>query len=202
MPRMTKFREIKAEIRALGVSCSPTAHQRKSTPVIGVIYRGKMWLDGVIRTAVKNDGLDATEKITEMIIESPHYDQLRVILLNGIILADFNVVNITKLFKNTNLPVIVITNKKVDLSRVRSIIMKKSAWRKRWNAVQKAGEAYPVKVGTTSHPIFIQIAGISRQDAENIVKKTCAKSNIPEALHVANIIAKRFGEIKINRHKV
>jgi len=198
MPRTTKFREIKAEIRVLGVSCSPILHQRKSTTVIGVIYRGKMWLDGVIRTTVKSDGLDATEKITEMIIESPHYDQLRVIMLNGIILADFNVVDITKLFKNTNLPVIVITNKKADLSKVRAAIMKKSAWRKRWDATQKAGEAYLIKVGPTSHPIFIQIAGISRQDAENIVKKTCAKIDVPEALNVANLIAKGFGEIKIN----
>jgi endonuclease V-like protein UPF0215 family len=198
MPKTIEFREIKAEIRVLGVSCSPFVNKRKTTPVIGVIYRGKMWLDGVIRTVIKNDGFDATEKIIEMIIESPYYKQLRVILLNEVIFADFNMVDIAKLFKNTNLPVIVITDKEIDLSKVRVAIMKKSAWKRRWNTVQRTGEAYPVKVGTIRHPIFIQIAGISRQNAENIVKKTCLNSNIPEALRVANIIAKEFRKIKID----
>ncbi len=158
-----------------------------------------MWLDGVIKTAVKKDGLDATEKITEMIIKSPHYEQLRVILLNGIILADFNVVDITQLYKNTKLPVIVITNNKVDLTRIKPAVMQKPNWKKRWDAMQKAGEAYPLKLETAAqNKILIQIAGISRQDAEKIVEKTCAKNKIPEALRVANMIAKGFGKVKID----
>ena len=198
MPKMIKFREIKAEIRVLGVICSPVLHQRKTIPVIGVIYRGKMWLDGLIRTVIKKDGFDATEKITEMVIRSPHYNQLRVILLKEIVFADFNVVDINKVFKNTNLPVIVITDKKIDLRKVRAAIMRKSSWKRRWDALRRAGEVYPVKVGKSRHRIFIQIAGISRQNAENVVKKTCLKGNIPEALHAANVIAKEFGKIKID----
>lgn len=83
--------------------------------LIGVVFRGGHWLDGVIRAKVGVDGLDAADKIVDMIKESIHYKQLRVIMLDGITYAGFNIVNIRRLFESTGLPVIALTKRKTDL---------------------------------------------------------------------------------------
>lgn len=190
MIKEVKFREIKPEIRVLGVDdCPFKPRSHGSVDVVGVVYRGGYWLDGIMTTEVQIDGLDATEKIAKMIVDSPHYDQLRVIMLNGITFAGFNVVDIRKLFNKTGLPVIVLTKEKPDLEEIRVALQKLPQWRSRWKAMIEAGEIFTLKTRRNAEPLSMQIMGISRQDAEKIVKMTCTRSSIPEAVRVAHIIA-------------
>lgn len=190
MIKEVRFREIKPEIRILGVDdCPFKPRSHGSVDVVGVVYRGGYWLDGIMTTEVQIDGLDATEKIAKMIVDSPHYDQLRVIMLNGITFAGFNVVDIRKLFNKTGLPVIVLTKEKPDLKEIRVALQKLPQWRSRWKAMIEAGEIFTLKTRRNAEPLSMQIMGISRQDAEKIVKMTCTRSSIPEAVRVAHIIA-------------
>lgn len=190
MIKEVRFREIKPEIRILGVDdCPFKPRSHGSVDVVGVVYRGGYWLDGIMTTEVQIDGLDATEKIAKMIVDSPHYDQLRVIMLNGITFAGFNVVDIRKLFNKTGLPVIVLTKEKPDLEEIRVALQKLPQWRSRWKAMIEAGEIFTLKTRRNAEPLSMQIMGISRQDAEKIVKMTCTRSSIPEAVRVAHIIA-------------
>lgn len=190
MIKEVKFREIKTEIRVLGVDdCPFKPRSHGSVDIVGVVYRGGCWLDGIMTTEIQIDGLDATEKIAKMIVDSPHYDQLRVIILNGITFAGFNVVNIRKLFKKTRLPVIALTKEKPDLEEIKIALQKLPQWRSRWKAVIDAGEIFTLKTWKNAAPLSMQTIGISRQDAEKIVKMTCTRSSIPEAVRVAHIIA-------------
>ena len=50
-----------------------------------------------MHTHVAIDGFDATEQIASMINSSPHCKQLRLVMLNGITFAGFNVVDIKRL---------------------------------------------------------------------------------------------------------
>src|SRR3972149_9652412 len=98
--RPIKVREVKPEIRILGIDDGVfKPHSKELVDVVGVVYRGGYWLDGFMHTRVQVDGMDATEKLAEMITKSPHYPQLRVILLNGVTLAGFNVVDLEELYR-------------------------------------------------------------------------------------------------------
>ncbi len=89
---------IKPEIRVLGVDDGFfIPHTEGLVSVIGVVFRGGYWLDGVIHTKVAIDGFDATDNIASMINNSSHHKQLRVIMLNGVTFAGFNVVDIKTL---------------------------------------------------------------------------------------------------------
>ncbi|MFB0501966.1 MAG: DUF99 family protein, partial [Candidatus Bathyarchaeia archaeon] len=91
--KVVRFRSVKPEIRVLGIDDGIfVPHTKGVVDVVGVVYRGGYWLDGVMRTEVEVDGTDATEKIASMIMGSPHYDQIRVVVLNGVTFAGFNVV--------------------------------------------------------------------------------------------------------------
>jgi len=185
-----KFRCIKPEIRVLGVDDGIfVPHTKGTVDVVGIVYRGGYWLDGVMRTEVTIDGMDATEKTATMIKKSPHYEELRVVILNGITFAGFNVVDINKLFKMVNLPVIAVTQEKPDLEKIKKALENLPEYKRRWQTIESAGKIIEIQTRNTEEPVYMQIAGISQEDAEKILKSTSTRSNIPEALRVAHIIA-------------
>ncbi|MDI6691517.1 MAG: DUF99 family protein [Candidatus Bathyarchaeota archaeon] len=185
-----KFRVIKPEIRVLGVDDGVfTSRSKGLVPVVGVVFRGGYWLDGVMRTNVKIDGLDATKKISSMIINSSHYKQLRVIMLNGITFAGFNVVDIKKLNAKTKLPVIAVTREKPNFKEIREALKNLPKSDERWKTIKNAGKVYEVFTRNEKEKVYMQICGILEEDAKKILQLTSTRSNIPEALRVAHLIA-------------
>ncbi|MCD6431569.1 DUF99 family protein [Candidatus Bathyarchaeota archaeon] len=185
-----KFRVIKPEIRVLGVDDGVfTPHKKGLVLVVGVVFRGGYWLDGVMHTKVEVDGFDATEKITTMIINSPHYKQLRVIMLDGVTFAGFNVVDIKKLSLETKLPVIAVTREKPNLTEIREALKNLKGSERRWKAMLNAGRMFEVFTKNKKEKVYMQISGILEEDAEKILKLTSTRSSIPEALRVAHLIA-------------
>jgi len=181
---------VKPEIRVLGVDDGKfTPHSKDQVLIVGVVFRGGYWLDGVMHTTIRVDDFDATAKIADMITSSPHYKQLRVIMLNGITFAGFNIVDIKALNAATNLPVIAVTNKKPDLAKVHSALENLPNSEERWNAILNAGEIYPVAARSGKRKIHIEIAGIPKETAQEVLRLTSPRSNIPEALRVAHLIA-------------
>ncbi|MCK4433872.1 DUF99 family protein [Candidatus Bathyarchaeota archaeon] len=185
-----KFRVIKPEIRVLGVDDGVfTTHAKDLVPVVGVVFRGGYWLDGVMHTNVKVDGFDATERIASMIINSPHHKQLRIVMLDGVTFAGFNVVNIEELNKEAKLPVVAITREKPNFTEIREALKNLPESEERWKTIQSAGEILEVFTSRKNEKIYMQLSGILEQDARKIVKLTSTRSNIPEALRVAHLIA-------------
>ncbi len=185
-----KFRVIKPEIRVLGVDDGVfTTHAKDLVSVVGVVFRGGYWLDGVMHTNVKVDGFDATERIASMIINSPHYKQLRIVMLDGVTFAGFNVVNIEELNKEAKLPVVAITREKPNFTEIREALKNLPESEERWKTIQSAGEILEVFTSRKNEKIYMQLSGILEEDARKIVKLTSTRSNIPEALRVAHLIA-------------
>jgi endonuclease V-like protein UPF0215 family len=184
------FRVIKPEIRVLGVDDGAfTPHVQGQVPVVGVVFRGGYWFDGIMHTKIDVDGFDATDRIASMITRSPHYKQLRVIMLNGITFAGFNIVDVEALSVTTKLPAITVTHKKPDLSEIRQALKNLPHSEERWKTILKAGIPIVVSTRNMKAKVYIQAVGISKEDAQKILRLTSTRSNIPEALRVAHLIA-------------
>jgi hypothetical protein len=140
--------------------------------------------------------MDATEKIASMIVESPHYDQLRIIMLNGVTMAGFNVVDIEELYKKVKLPVIAVTRDKPNFDDIKKALKNLPQSEKRWKAIEKAGKIIKVRTRSGEEPVYAHVAGISEEDAKRILKSTSTRSNVPEALRVAHLIASGLGLLK------
>ena len=185
-----RFRSIKPEIRVLGIDDGGFVPRTKGTvDVVGVVYRGGYWLEGVMHTEITIDGLDATEKIAAMITGSPFYGEIRVVVLDGVTFAGFNVVDISELSRRVDLPVISVVREKPDLEEIRCALKNLPDFEIRWRAMENAGKLFEVETRKGENPVYMHIAGILREDAEKIMKKTSTRSLIPEALRVAHIIA-------------
>jgi hypothetical protein len=185
-----KFRVIKPEIRVLGVDDGVfIPHAKGFAPIIGVVFRGGCWLDGVMSTKVEVDGFDATDRIASMVVNSPHYKQLRVIMLDGVTFAGFNVVDIKKLNAETDLPIIAVTRDKPDFNEIREALKHLPSSEKRWKAVTNAGEIFEVPTRNKGEKVYMEVSGIHEEDARKIVRLTSTRSSVPEALRVAHLIA-------------
>ena len=185
-----RFRAIKPEIRVVGVDDGVfTPHVKGFAPLIGVVFRGGYWLDGVMSTRVEVDGFDSTAKIGSMVLNSRHYKQLRVIMLDGVTFAGFNVVDIRKLNAETGLPVIAVTREKPNLKDIREALKNLPQSEKRWSAVLNAGKILEMSTRSRKEKVYVEMCGILEEDAEKIVKLTSTRSSVPEPLRVAHLVA-------------
>jgi len=178
---------IKREIRILGLDDSALLSEK--VMVIGTIYRGGDWMDGVLCSYISKDGLDATAVICRMILSSKHYGQIRVIMLDGITYAGFNVIDIEKLYRKTGIPLIVFMRSYPNFEKLKSALKNFQDGEKRWQIIEKAGKIYKVAGEKERSSIYIQKMGVSLENVVKIIRITSTRGNIPEPLRVAHLIA-------------
>jgi len=174
---------MKKEIRLLGIDDAPfNKFKDKNVLVVGTVFRGGSWLDGVLSTKVKVDGDDSTSKLIEMINKCKFKPQIQCIILDGIAFGGFNIVDVEELNKKTKIPVIIVIRRMPDFEKIKSTL-KKLGKEKKYNLIEKAGEVHKVD------KIYIQINGIALEDAKNILKISCTRSLLPEPIRAAHMIA-------------
>lgn len=175
---------IKPQIRILAVDDSSLKFEKVT--IIGTFFRGGRQLDGILRTEITKDGLDATEVLVRMIRNSKFCSQIRVIILDGVTYAGFNPVDITLLHRETSIPVLVFMRSCPDFEKIRLALAHLPDSDLRWEIIRRAGKIRKID---GEKPVYIQICGIDVESAVKIIKMTSIFGNIPEPLRAAHIIA-------------
>ncbi|MBN1386405.1 DUF99 family protein [Candidatus Woesearchaeota archaeon] len=174
---------MKSQIRVIGIDDSPfDKGQKDKVLVIGTMFRGGDFLDGVLSCYVSVDGSDATSKIIRMIRSSKFCPQLQCIFLDGIAVAGFNVIDIQQLNKETSLPVIVVIRNKPDLVKIKKALKNLKDGEEKMKMIEGAGVIHYIG------GVYCQIAGIDTKEAIQFLKVCSTRSKIPEALRISHII--------------
>jgi len=92
--------EHRGDVRVIGAVCARTR------------------LDGVLSTTVRRDGSNATDRLIELVRASRFQAHIRAVLLQGIALAGFNVVDIHALHEALGIPVLVVARRPPHLAAV------------------------------------------------------------------------------------
>jgi len=177
---------MKREVRILGIDDMPFSFGDEKVDVVGVIMRGGTYLEGVLKTTISVDGNDATCKIIELVEKTKHKKQLKIIMIDGIALGGFNVVDAEKIFLSTNLPVITITRNKPDMKKIKEALKKHfDDWKERWEIINK-GRTEEILL---RYPVYVKYFGLKREEATEIIKLSIIRGAIPEPIRVAHLIA-------------
>ena len=178
---------IKEEIRILGWDDGPFHKGEKGKVIlVGTIFRGGSFMDGILKTEIEIDGLDATMKIAKAVEKTKHKD-LRVIMLGGITFGGFNFVDIKELYRKTGLPVLVVIRRRTGMKKFREAMKRLPDFEKRWKAVENAGDFFRILL--KGKGIYFQKTGLTEEEAKKIIKLTAKRGLIPEPLRVAHLIA-------------
>ena len=113
---------MKDQIRVLGIDNGPFKFDQKTVIVVGVIMRAPQYIEGICQSKVTVDGSDANSKLEKLINKSNYKDQLRLIMLDGVALGGFNVVDIERLYHATNIPVTTISRTEPDLNLIKKTL--------------------------------------------------------------------------------
>ena len=178
---------MKRQIRLLGIDDSPFAFTERYATVIGVVMRGGEYIESVLREQVSVDGDDATFVCRNMVKNTRHRKQLKAMLLDGIALGGFNVVDVEEVYNSTNLPIITVTRDKPNFENIEKALRENfDDWRRRLRLI-KNGKLH--KFETSHNPIFVKCVGINIDDAKEIIKLSTIRGVIPEPIRVAHLIA-------------
>lgn len=191
--KVKRWRTVKSKTPIIGIDDGGFDRFSKENidiPVFGVIMKGAAYVDGITQCYLNRDDPQTTSTITQMILESPHKNQLKAIFFQGITMAGFGVLDIAALNETTGIPVIVVLRKYPNYPKIQRALEKIFPKdQTRWRSIGHAGE--PLKI-QDDPLLFIQIAGIHSKDAYQLIKKCTVVGTIPEALRIAHFIGASY----------
>ena len=181
---------MKNNIKTIGIDDAPfelhDASQRDAM-MVGVVMRGNDYLEGVLCSSVEIDGLNSTRKVVEMVRDSKHHRQLKAILLDGITMGGFNVLDIVRIFELTGIPVLSLTRNLPEFESIEDALKKHfTDGEERWSLINR-GELHSFK--TPAGTIYGKIVGISKVQAQELIDITIKHGQIPEPIRAAHLVA-------------
>ncbi len=185
---------MKKYIRVLGIDDSYfVPHTPGEANLVGVVMRYPNYIEGMLLRKISVDGMDVTDSVVDM-LASKYGKQIKVIMTQGITFGGFNILDIERIWKEYEIPIIVISRKMPDLSEIESALKKHfNDWQRRVNLIKK----YPIEIiRNENYELYVQVAGLDIEIAEKIIKSFTVRGAIPEPLRVAHLIASalHFGE--------
>lgn len=182
---------LKPESRIIGFDDGPfEPHARGSpVPVIGVVMRAGHYVEAVLRNDVQVDGTDGNEILEKMLLNSRYLLQLKGILIDGIALGGFNVIDIYRLSERTQLPVLSVTRDKPDMERIFLALEKHFQDSQERIDIVKKGELVEFTFNSDRDvSLWGKYAGTDFDGAMEILRLTTIRGAMPEPLRLAHLI--------------
>ena len=187
---------MKENIRTIGIDDSAFDRLKSTkTFVFGIIVRGYGLVEGVLRTEIQIDGLEATEKIVSMIVNSKYHKQLKAIFLRSSTIAAFNIIDMNLLYEKTSIPVITILTERPDEDNVENAISNLEDWKDRLNILNKNPPIKEISFYNKERRecvVLVQQVGLNMSEIKKLLKISCYSSCIPESLRLADKIGQSF----------
>jgi endonuclease V-like protein UPF0215 family len=120
----------------------------------------------------------------ELVRGSSFDGHIRAVLLQGIAVAGFNVVDVWRLHESLGVPVLVVARRKPNLTAIhRALFDSVPGAARKWRLIERAGPMESMR------RVQVQRVGISVAQAQQLLAATTLHGNLPEPLRLAHLIA-------------
>jgi len=150
--------------------------------VVGVMMRGGQRVEGVMTSHVVRDGMRATSSILRMLSTGRLANQAQAVVVDGVAVGGFNVIDLPTLSASLNVPVVAVMRRRPNLTSIRRALNKTRHAERRWTLMQRAGAIHE------ADGMFFQVAGASAGLARRILEISSPYERYPEALRLAHLI--------------
>ena len=181
-------------MRIVGVddgAFQPNKKVRQYALLVVVLFH-KLHLSGVRVGRIEVDGRDAN-KILRRLLSGLRFD---IVMLSGVTFGGFNVVDIAKLSKDLDKPVIAMTGGRPHNDAVRKALREHFVdWRDRWRMIRSAGKIYSYAPLRKEPRLYFEVKGATALFARKAIDSTAAISRLPEPIRVAGILARGLSSL-------
>jgi uncharacterized protein len=175
--------EHRRRIRTIGIDDGPFVRgSRRRVLVVGAVY-SSFEFEGLLTTSVTPDGRDATECLVRAIAPSKFHAQLHLLMLDGITLGGFNVVDLPELARGLGLPCVAVMRQSPDLEAVHAALSRLPRAAARRAVMDRAGPIHRAGV------LSFQAAGVEPAVAASVLTASILHGHVPECLRAAHLIA-------------
>jgi hypothetical protein len=156
---------------------------RGDVPLVGVVC-ARTRVDGFLVGKIRRDGANATRTMIDMLEGSQFRKHVRAVLLQGIAVGGFNVVDVHALHEALKIPVIAIARRLPDYEGMhKALSTRVPGAARKWKLIQNAGTMEPMR------SVYVQRVGITREHAREVLAATTLHGNLPEPLRIAHLVA-------------
>ncbi len=156
---------------------------RGQVKVVGAVFAG-LRFDGVLVGEIEKDGFDAAERIVSMTENSKFAKHAQLILLQGIALGGFNVVDAFHVHGRLGVPVMVVSRVKANMEAIHDALLTRiPGGKEKWAVIEKLGPQEPA-----GH-VHVQRVGLTLAQARDVVERFAVHGHIPEPIRAAHLIA-------------
>ncbi len=169
----------------IGFDDGPFDREGTEVPLLGAVY-ARDRLDGVVTGSCTRDGDDGTHAVAELIRTSRFDDHVQCVMIQGITVGGFNVLDVAGLAATLNRPVVIVVRKQPRFERIRHALHNVPGGETKWALIEAAGP--PQACGD----VWIQTAGIELEWAVETVALHTRFGAFPEPLRVAHLLAAAY----------
>lgn len=186
------FHVEKRGIRVFGIAESFIKTDATSN-LAGVVMRRDLIIDGIVFSDVTIKGNDSTQKILSM-FHSLKRNDINCIMLDGLIISIYNIIDAEDLAEKTGVPVIAITFRpSVGLEQTLERHFPHDS-KQKLEQYRRLGQREKIQL-RTGKSIYVRYWGIGSREAIVIVNAFTLQGAIPEPIRIAKLAAraiKRF----------
>jgi len=184
-----RFHIEKKGLRVLGVAESFTKTSTCST-LTGIVMRRDLVIDGMVFGNVTIEGNDSTQNILSM-YRSLRRNDINCIMLDGLVISMYNIIDGEELEKSTSVPVIAITFKDSEglEGAINHHFSNDSEMKMKLEQYRKLGKRDAILL-RTGKILFVRYWGISSEEASKIVNFFTLQGSIPEPIRIAKLAAR------------
>ena len=177
----------KKGLRGLAIAESFTQNSKKSI-LAGVVMRRDFVIDGFVFGNATIEGNDATDTILSM-FEKLNRPDISYLLISGIIISMYNIVNLKEISETLGIPVIGVTYQ--DSQGIDDAIKHHfpDSYESKLKEYQDLKDREKITLHTL-HDVFIRKEGCTISDVKHLLDELTLQGSFPEPLRVAQLLAK------------
>jgi endonuclease V-like protein UPF0215 family len=155
--------------------------------VVGVVFRGSLWLDGVISCTLDMNETNQNSTLSRAIKQSKQYSQLHAIIFKEQLVPGWKV-NLADLARRVKLPVITTANRRSSRAPKK---------------VKGARDMQRYEFVINRRRLSVLAVGLGRAEAKQLFSVGCTStSGIPEAVRVADLLVQQASRFLFQRLRV
>ncbi|MFC7047079.1 DUF99 family protein [Halobacteriaceae archaeon GCM10025711] len=176
---------MKSGVRALGVAES---FRDETSTLAGVVVRASRVVDGFGFETCTVGGEDVTGSV-RAVVDSLDREDVRYVLVAGIALAWYNVLDLRDLHAATGIPVISVTFEESDgLEAALDREFDGDDLERRLAVYRAQPDRHPVTVN--DQQVFVRAVGVDASEARDVVRAFTPEGGRPEPVRVARLAAR------------
>ncbi|MGC2205490.1 MAG: DUF99 family protein, partial [Thermoplasmata archaeon] len=108
--------------RIVGVDDGAFGRTDRFAPIAAVLVSAPSYVDAIRGGRVRVDGTDGTDQVVAVVRSLGPTETIRAVLLDGVVLGGFNVVDLDRVHEELRLPVVAVTRRPPDFPRIHAAL--------------------------------------------------------------------------------